>query len=539
MDRYDFLKRAREKHGYKYIYPTLSYKILSNDDIDILYNNVLYKQKVVKHLMGRCPEKNTDRKSTEEFIKEAREVWGDKYDYSLVDYKGALKKVKIIYDNIIFEQVAISHLKGMSVEKNMNQEYFIKKSIEKYGTKYDYSLVEYRDVKTKVKIIYNNTVYEQTPSSHLIHCPEKKTNIKTNSEFIEEANKIHKDKYDYSLVEYKNNKTKIIIKCPIHGEFEQVPNSHLQGCGCKKCGDIYRDRIYKPKYTTSEFIEEAKSIWGDKYDYSLVNYVNNRIKVKIIYDGIIYEQRPSLHLKHPPEYFLNQEIFLIKAKRKWGDKYDYSLVDFKTTKEYIKVIYENRIYDQLPSNHLKYAPELVNSKTLDEFIKESNEIHNNKYSYDKSVYVNDRTLLTITCPIHGDFKQKPHIHTRGCGCKKCSDSFGEKRISKFLDDYNINYYKEHKFEDCVNIYPLRFDFYIPFMRTCIEFDGIQHFEPIEFFGGEESFKRLKQNDSIKTQYCEENYIDLIRIKYTQVDDIENILSKNLKHHIKRLSNLNI
>ena len=119
MTKKEFLNRARDIHGYKYQYPNLSDKVLSNDDIDIIYNGVLYRQKVVKHIiLGRCPEKNTPTKTTEQFISEAKEVWGNKYDYSLSEYSGALNKVKIIYDGIIFEQVAISHLKKKANEDN-------------------------------------------------------------------------------------------------------------------------------------------------------------------------------------------------------------------------------------------------------------------------------------------------------------------------------------------------------------------------------------------------------------------------------------
>lgn len=113
MTKQEFLERARETHGYKYQYPYLPDKILSQDDIIIEYKGVEYTQRVVKHiLLGRCPEKNTPSKTTKEFIAEAEAVWGkDKYDYSLTEYKGSLKKLKVIFDGVVFEQVANSHLK--------------------------------------------------------------------------------------------------------------------------------------------------------------------------------------------------------------------------------------------------------------------------------------------------------------------------------------------------------------------------------------------------------------------------------------------
>jgi len=535
MTKEEFLERAREKHGYKYQYPNLSNKITSNDYIDILYNDIMYKQKVVKHItLGRCPEKNTPTKTTEQFISEAKEIWGDKYDYSLVDYKGALNKVKIIYDDFIFEQIPSSHLKS-APEFNFGREYFIKKAIRKWGDKYDYSLVDYKNCKSKVIIILKETgeLFEQTPTLHLSGSPENKIIKSDTSKFVNKSNKIHNFKYDYSKTKYTLSRNKILITCPKHGDFYQVANSHLRGMGCKRCGDLDKNRIYNKKYSTSDFIDEAKLRWGNRYDYSLVNYVNSKTKVKIIYDDIIYEQMPMNHLKYPPERFMDQEIFLIKAKRKWGDKYDYSLVEYKSTKETIKIIHNGIIYEQLPHNHLIYSPELRNKLSTYEFIKRSIEIHNSKYLYDKVVYESEKNKVTIICKIHGEFKQSASVHLRGSGCKKCSESFGEKIISNYLNMKNIKYIREHKFKDCFNTHPLRFDFYIPSMRTCIEFDGIQHHQPIEHFGGIESYNRLKINDKIKNDYCEENYINLVRIRYDQIDDIDQILWNNLKTFIRK------
>jgi len=130
----------------------------------------------------------------------------------------------------------------------------------------------------------------------------------------------------------------------------------------------------------------------------------------------------------------------------------------------------------------------------------------------------------ITCPIHGDFEQRPISHLQGFGCNNCYESKGEKKIAKFLDKYKISYSRQHKFDECTGKrYKLPFDFYIPSKRTCIEFDGLQHFQPVNYFGGVKAYEQLKINDKIKEYYCEDNYIDLIRIRYDQIDNIESIL----------------
>lgn len=118
-------------------------------------------------------------------------------------------------------------------------------------------------------------------------------------------------------------------------------------------------------------------------------------------------------------------------------------------------------------------------------------------------------------------------HTQSCGCLK---SKGEEKISKILNELSIKYVKEKTFQDCKSEKKLRFDFYLPCYNCCIEYDGIQHFQPIERMGGEKEFKALKDRDEIKNQYCKEKNIGLIRIKYT---DYENLNKDFLLNRIQR------
>lgn len=113
--------------------------------------------------------------------------------------------------------------------------------------------------------------------------------------------------------------------------------------------------------------------------------------------------------------------------------------------------------------------------------------------------------------------------THSCGCGE-HDSVGEQLIKNILNENNIAYTYNYRFDDCRNILPLPFDFYLQEYNTCIEYDGVQHFEPIEYFGGEEAFKQRQINDNIKTQYCTDNNIQLIRLPYTlSEDEIKNII----------------
>ena len=151
MKKIEFLERSREKHGYKYIYIDLPIIIKLSDKINIELNGELYNQTVSKHLMGRCPEKNIPRKTTDEFISESKKIWGDKYDYSLTEYTGSFQMVKIIYDGVIYEQRASSHLSGMSPEFRKNEYSILRDSIKKTE---NIISVDIEDFLNKYKIEY-------------------------------------------------------------------------------------------------------------------------------------------------------------------------------------------------------------------------------------------------------------------------------------------------------------------------------------------------------------------------------------------------
>ena len=129
MKRFEFLEKARNIHGYKYNYLNLSHKVTLNDRIEIEYKGEVYTQSISKHLMGRCPEKAVKRKTTEDFILEAKNIWSDKYDYSLTEYTGALNNIKIIYNGIVYEQRASSHLLGLAPEFRNNEESILRDKV--------------------------------------------------------------------------------------------------------------------------------------------------------------------------------------------------------------------------------------------------------------------------------------------------------------------------------------------------------------------------------------------------------------------------
>ena len=247
------------------------------------------------------------------------------------------------------------------------------------------------------------------------------------AEFIEKAKKVHGDKYDYLLVNYINNRTKIRIICPIHKEFNQAPTKHLQGQGCPNCSPMAK------KYRTFvQFVVEAKKVHGDKYEYPTQEFEKYDTKIKIICpDHGEFWQRMNIHLKghgctkcsKPKKTFLQ---VVEDFKKVHGNRYQYPEQEYLGSSKNIKIICpEHGEFYQISDIHLRGAncPECVGVKKLtnETFIKKAKEIYGNKYDYSKTIYINTKTEIIITCPIHGDFSQTPNSHLRGSGCKYCSN----------------------------------------------------------------------------------------------------------------------
>lgn len=152
-------------------------------------------------------------------------------------------------------------------------------------------------------------------------------------------------------------------------------------------------------------------------------------------------------------------------------------------------------------------------------------IHGDRYEY--TFYKNTNTKVDIICETHGVFQQTPNSHLSGSGCPSCNNSSGEDEIYNILRGMDISFNVEHSFIDCVYKHPLKFDFYLYEKNICIEYDGIQHFEPIEYFGGTEVFNETILRDSIKNRYCEQNGIKLIRIPYWDFGNIEKIITNEI------------
>lgn len=150
------------------------------------------------------------------------------------------------------------------------------------------------------------------------------------------------------------------------------------------------------------------------------------------------------------------------------------------------------------------------------------------YELISNTYINCKTKLLIKCPKGHIYEVSFDNFKRGRRCPYCKlKSKGEEKVKEVLEKYNIDFIRQYTREDCKYTYVIPFDFYIQSMNTIIEYDGIQHFESIEAWGGEEKLKITQEKDNIKNQYCQQNNIKLIRISYLDFNDIEKILIKEL------------
>lgn len=301
----------------------------------------------------------------------------------------------------------------------------------------------------------------------------------TKEEFIERARKAHGNKYDYSKVEYKASYKKVEIVCPVHGSFFQIPKDHMKGVGCFMCDK-------SKKLNTKEFIQKARKIHGNKYIYDKSKYISavEKICITCPIHGDFW-QKAAVHLRgHGCGICANE----------------------------------------------KTKTRLTMPK--DEFIQRAKEVHPSKnYDYSKVEYLTTSDKVCIICPEHGEFWQIAHNHLNGSCCPNCQVSFGENLVKVSLDKYGIDYIQQYKIKNenmfCRNEYMI-VDFYLPRLNTIIEYNGVQHYKPIQRFGGNESFINQIERDNSVRQYCKEHKIKLIEIPYTQKKNIDNILKKELK-----------
>lgn len=381
--------------------------------------------------------------------------------------------------------------------------------------------------------------------------------IITSDMFINNATAYWGCRYDYSLVaaNWKNSTTKIPIKCnKCNNIWNILPSNHCSMTshqGCKKCN------VFKPeKMKLTEFINRAINIHGNKFDYSNItnwNGANNKITIKCNICNNHITIRAKNHIATTPTGCIHCQPTIVGNKLKLSydefasrfyknkDPNIYKIESYNRGREnvIIKCMNCNELKSIRPDHALTQRKLCACSYkwklSTSDFIQKATIKHDGLYKYENTIYNGYRNKTIITCNTHGDFELTPEAHMMGTGCQKCQSSKGELKVAFALDNINMSYIKEKYFHDCRYKNPLPFDFYLPSLNTCIEYNGEQHYKPVRFKGlsiqkSIDNFKFQCIKDKLKSQYCKDNNIKLLIIPYWDYNNIPIIIESFVKTH---------
>ncbi|QLL30666.1 hypothetical protein HG536_0A04820 [Torulaspora globosa] len=446
----------------------------------------------------------TKKKSLEEFVEECRKVHDDKYNYSITNYTRWDCKIEYTCPiHGVQSQRADNHRRGMGC-----------------------------------KLCGRERI--------------RKTFALTTEKFIETCKKKHNNRYSYPDTVYVNYESAVKIECARHGEFVQKAGCHLIGSGCQKCAVFNKSSgpALKPA-DYDEFVGLSITVHGDVYDYSQVKYKNHYVTVDIVCrDHGPFRCTPTVHLKGKGcATCQNFDAFVQKAKSIHGDKFQYDKSTYIRSKTKMRILCrEHGEFWQIPADHARvtrkggfYCPScsLENKRlTIDEVKERSRNIHGLAYKFDKLVLgkslEEEAIFYCIKCAKY--FSQKPVNHLKGSGCSWCCESKHEKKIRNWLQTMDYQFESQKRFPDLRYEKSLRCDFYLEQFNLIIEFDGIQHFEPVEAWGGFEEFLRVQARDRAKDDYCTEKRINLLRMKDGQdviqgVQDLIELIKANETGHV--------
>ena len=379
-----FLERLKESGNYNenYDYSKVDYINNSTKIIIIDENGFEHSQLPGAHLrgMGLTIENAVDKNKS--IIHEFKKIQNDnKYDYSLVNYIDGRTPVKIICkEHGVFEQRPIDHKQGKGCRKcsgvyQMTPDEYLSE-VKKIYPNYDFSKTKYINKKNKIIVIDEDGFEYLIDPYAFINGRDLgiKSLIDINSYLIHRYKKVHVDKYSYEKVKYSGNQKNIIITCKEHGDFSQTPGAHQNGAGCPKCAK-------NNKVELNDIIEKLKSKIGDEIDY-------------------------------------NKTILNSSSDIRLFDKYGL----------------EHRVSLSNIMKHGKLTIENAVNKT-DFFKFKANEVHDNKYDYSMVDYKEANTKVTILCKEHGEFEQSPSSHINNLsGCPVCASGFTKKFKLRLLND---------------------------------------------------------------------------------------------------------
>lgn len=426
------------------------------------------------------------------------------------------------------------------MKRKTNKE-FQQEIFDLVGDEYKF-LDTYVNNKTKLRVKHNKCghIYEVLPSNFLkgrrcTYCSGKMK--KTNAQFKQEIYALVGNEYVF-LESYVNNKAKLRVKHNRCGHIYKVsPSKFLHGRRCPYCAGLI-------KKTDAQFKQEVYDLVGNEYEF-LDTYVNNRTKLRVKHNkcGYIYKVKPGNFLNgqrcpycsglmKKTNVQFKQEVFDLV-----GNEYVF-LEPYQGAKTKIKVKHNKcgKIYEVQPSDFLQgsrchYCFGNL-KKTDSQFKQEVYNLVGNEYTFLDN-YVNNHTKLKVKHNKCGNvYRVRPtSFLDHQTRCPYCNSPKGETIISKILDTLNVSYEYQKTFSDLKDTQPLSYDFFISDQNILIEYQGIQHYEPIEYFGGEAKFKLQQQHDKMKSDYAKAHHYNLIAVPYTE-DTFSKIKKYLSKHELK-------
>ena len=495
----DFIKKSNKIHNEKYDYSKTIYINKRTKVTIICPIHGEFKQLPNNHTNGQgCPIcgkekcKENNKPNYGGVISLSKQRFNDEYEFPLIkeEYKNSHSIITIKHKKCgtEFKKIAGDHLTSKyggcpclrKYEKPKIQNYndkikkFLDKSKTKFNDSYEYPNIydEFENYKSTITIKHKNcgNIFKIKISSHLDskngRCPcfNKIKKVYSKEGFEQSFNKINKTlnyKFNCDIESYSTQNTPINFYCKECGKyFLRKPTVFIyMNHTCPHCNGKSRNRTY----TTEEFIEKAISIHKNKYDYSKVEYKHTDEKVCVIcHNKDEFGEEHGEFYVTPHSHIGHMKSGCPKCSQKFGNK--------------------------------------------ERFIKLANLKFNNFYNYSKVEYKNALTDVTIICPTHGEFFITPNEHLCGRGCPHCQESSLEHEVRTILIENKINFEFQKRFDW---LKPLSLDFYLPKYNIAIECQGEQHFKPINFFGGEEKFNKIINNDKIKNELCNAHGINII------------------------------
>ena len=419
--------------------------------------------------------------------------------------------------------------------KRLTQEEFIERTKLIFGDKYNYTHVDYINSATKVNIFCKkcNENFEIIPNNHLKgfgcpRCANEEFKKRRRDKYIEEVRKVYGDKY--TVLNFEDTRKDVEVLCKKHGIFKKNAKSFKDGHKCPECrkeeletlkektkikNDEIKSKIEKEKQERKEkikrgeikpvgngsemnlyykfnYIKEAKAVFGDRFDYS-----------KTVYEK--KEKKVIINCKRHGDFKILPLVHLMGQKCK-------------------------RCASEEAAQKNKQCQAISKEEAITKFKK----AHGNEYDYSQVEYVNKNTKVKIICREHGEFWQKPRIHWAGSRCPICAKTVSKHEliVLNWAKENNVNIERRMVYPDLKDILPLSYDFYLPEYNLLIECNGRQHYEPVQFNGktieeAKEDFEIQKRHDKLKEEYARNNKINLLIISYKEIDDTEKILNEKL------------